>query len=460
MFTSTTKNQIENGIITNGANNGAQINNNNYAEALRERKQLALDGAASAAMDVEQIFDVQWRTLAAKINRELREKTTGHGCLAHGAYKNHHVGNFFRVDVYVDYERTADEYGDVTCLITLRATCDYSNAALAVSSPLTFSTTTKNEVKFCEVLGSVMIRAIAAAWNDEKYVAQITRELRENDEHAAKEKSYWDERYAAAEECTRELLDKCGYNALELALALVTATEECDVRTYGDDSLTDDRAPWRACRDEILRRLASLGNGGVDPAPGCDDNNGNPAPGCDNNGGNSNDNSGTPAPGLRDEYPNAGDVYATQTDGVTVMVTGGSFDDNGDWIMTGKLVGKYGPERALTNVGGVLYYTDADGFSYRLKRRVDDGKTDSGKPAYGLTDEYPLNGLKRGDTVQSSTGEVYVYIGRTCNGVMLLRDNGGDGVYAAVRRNGRWIIEWNDMDEVLELPEAANNRVE
>ena len=444
-------NNNNNNNNNNGAN-GAQINNNNYADALRERKQLALNGAASAATVVEYVFDVQWRTLAARINRELREKTPGHGCLAYGAFKSPCVGDFFCVDVYVDYERTADEYGDVTCAITLRATCDSSNDALAVSSPLIFCNTTKNEIKFCEVLGSVMVRAIAAAWNDEEYVEKINRELRENEERMAKNKAYYDEKYAIAEECTRELLDKCGYNALELALALVKVTNECEVRSYGNNSYADDRAPWRACRDEILRRLESLGDGGGNPAPGFD--------GDGNDGGNSNDNNGNHAPGLVDEYPNAGDVYATQIDGVTVMVTGGSFNDSGDWIVTGKLVGKNGPERALTNVGGVLYYTDDNGFSYRLKRRVDETKTDSGKPAYDLGYAYDMNGWRRGDTVQSSTGEVYVFMGRTCNGVMLLRDNGGDGVYAAVLRDGRWIIEWNDMDEVIYMPEAANNRIE
>lgn len=60
------------------------------------------------------------------------------------------------------------------------------------------------------------------------------------------------------------------------------------------------------------------------------------------------------------------------------------------------------------------------------------------------------NGWVEGKTYQSNLGEVYVYTGRTTNGFMLFRDNGGNGLYAGRELgNGKAVIHWADCDEII-----------
>lgn len=580
MFTSTTKNQIENGQTTNGAINGAQnqINNNFSAAELRAAyeayQEEICEYAYRRVMETKTVWGVEYNTIARRIN----------------AAKNRGVssGSVYGADYYVP---TVSSKVGLSVLIEEKPCypgCDKTYfdvqiVAMVAGRPETRTVTSvrnvsgsKNESKMRTATCKSIAKALEIYYDDVYCRPKYCMSLCEIDKAATAAEE--NERLASEIDSVQNAVDnalaECGYNALKLATALVSVEKQLKSRMfYGDAKAVE--SVWLACREEILRRLESLGDGGGDHTPGSgpDDNGGTPAPGCDGDG-----NDGTPAPGLDDtdltdwlkhclnlynddtpeeidtiwldenfmltcygydddgmtvmitddpngnavtgmwdgvestynwtveddddiadvvreirefmdeynelyfilgntyrgddgnlytlvaadddysidkyrytfehddttfsatgdsyanyaiihdgdddvivrptdhvndggdddtinlrsadggfiklkantngnpahglnEYPNVGDVYTTQVDGVNVMVTGGYLDEYGDWIVTGKLLGKYGPERDLDEVGGMLYYTDDNDYSYRLKRRVDEKKTDSGNYA-------------------------------------------------------------------------------
>lgn len=292
MYNNTNKNaQVDaQGMNVRRESNNQQSMNNSVEAKLAAKRKQAMDEAVKMSRSVYRVFEVTFETIQKRINAAKRKQSIGRETVAAKWVELDWVGQHHSMTVYVDVVRTADELGCITPTVVLRATTDDTGDALTAKQAVNYTNTRKYEDTFVEVLGAVMTKAIAAAYEDEATRTKLARDIAYHEEREYENEHYWDKQVEATKKHIENRLEECGMNALKLADALVEAYKNTDGTIHYGEVPT--LALWVNYKAEIVRRLKSLGDGPQPTAPDLEEGTA---------GKNSNTNDDNHAPGLEED---------------------------------------------------------------------------------------------------------------------------------------------------------------